>query len=67
MKPLTLFFFVLMISTAMIFALIYGLYTEIVDTYAQYFSIGLTAIFMIGLGGMMYTLISTKEVPRRNF
>lgn len=58
MKPNFLMYFSLIVVSAMIFALVYVLFTDVVEAYAQAFSISFACILMVGMYGMMDNIVS---------
>ena len=58
MKPNFLLFFIIILVTAMTFAVVYVLFKDVVETNPGKFSIGLGAILLAGMFGMMNNIIS---------
>lgn len=58
MKPNFLMYFAMIVVSAMVFALVYVLFTDVVEAYAQAFSISFASILMVGMYGMMDNIVS---------
>ena len=58
MKPLSLVFFFLMIVSALIFAAVYVLNQPFVETNPREFVLALVTILVVGMVGMMNSIIS---------
>jgi hypothetical protein len=65
MKTTFLFFFFMMVATATVFAGIYVFYQPVVETHAKAFSIGMVSIMIIGMLGMMNSIISATTAERQ--
>ncbi len=63
MKPVSLAFFFLIIIASILFAIIYVLWEDFVETYPAIFTIALLTSIITGMCGMMYNFIfnSTTE------
>jgi hypothetical protein len=58
MKPIFLLYFVLVVVSTMIFAVVYAAFKDLVETNPETFSIGLLIILVVGMYGMMDNIIS---------
>ena len=58
MKPIFLIYFITIVVTTIIFALVYVLFKDVVETNPEMFSIGFGSIILIGMYGMMDNIIS---------
>ena len=65
MKTTFLFFFFMMVASAMVFAGIYVFFQSMVETHAMAFSIGMVSIMIIGMLGMMNSIISATTAERQ--
>jgi len=65
MKPSFLMFFFLMVVSALIFATVYVYFQAIVETNPVAFSIGLVTIMVIGMYGMMHSIISETTIEKQ--
>jgi hypothetical protein len=61
MKPNFLTYFVLIVVTTLIFAVVYVLFKDVVETNPESFSIGLGSILLVGMYGMMNNIISNTS------
>jgi hypothetical protein len=62
MKTNFKFYFLLIITSAMVSSILYGLGQPLVEQYITIFSLGLLAITVIGISGMMRTLVTLAPV-----
>jgi len=62
MKTNFKFYFLLIITSAMVSSILYGLGQPLVEQYITIFSFGLLAITVIGISGMMRTLVTLAPV-----
>lgn len=51
-------YFILIIVTTMIFAVVYVSFKDVVEANPEFFSIGLGAVLLIGMYGMMDNIVS---------
>jgi hypothetical protein len=58
MKTNFTFYFLLIITSAMVSSIVYGLGQALVEQYITIFSFGLLAITVIGITGMMRTMVA---------
>lgn len=58
MKPVFLMYFILIIVTTMIFAVVYVSFKDVVEANPEFFSIGLGTVLLIGMYGMMDNIVS---------
>ncbi len=58
-------FFFLMVVSASIFAGLYVYFQPVVETNALAFSIGLVAIMVVGMYGMMHSIISDTTTEQK--
>jgi hypothetical protein len=65
MKTTFLLFFFLMIASAVVFAAIYVFFQPVVETNAMAFSIGMVSVMVIGMYGMMNSIISATTVEKQ--
>ncbi|MEJ7645672.1 MAG: hypothetical protein WKF87_13850 [Chryseolinea sp.] len=65
MKPTFLMFFFLMVAAASIFAMLYVYFQPVVETNALAFSVGLVAIMIVGMYGMMHSIISDTTIEQK--
>jgi hypothetical protein len=61
MKPNFLMYFVLIVVTTLIFAVVYSLFKDVVETNPESFSIGLGSVLLVGMYGMMNNIISNTS------
>lgn len=59
-------FFFLMVAAASVFAMLYVYFQPVVETNALAFSIGLVAIMVVGMYGMMHSIISETTIGQKN-
>ena len=62
MKPSFLMFFFLMLISATVFAALYVYFQPLVEKNALAFSIGLVVIMIVGMFGMMHSIINGTAV-----
>ena len=67
MKPIFLLYFMLIVVTTMIFAVIYVGFEDLVETNPETFSIGLVVILLVGMYGMMDNIISNTSPKRQEY
>jgi hypothetical protein len=67
MKPIFLLYFVLIVVTTLIFAVVYALFKDLVETNPATFSIGLVTILLVGMYGMMDNIISHTSHPKQEY
>ena len=65
MKTTFLLFFFLMVASAIVFAGIYVFFQPLVETNAFAFSIGMVSIMVIGMFGMVNSIISATTVENQ--
>ncbi len=65
MKPSFLMFFFLMVVSALAFAGLYVYFQSIVESNAMAFSIGLVTVMIVGMYGMMDSIISATTVEKQ--
>ena len=65
MKTTFLVFFFLMVASAVVFATLYVFFQPMVETNAMAFSIGMVSIMVIGMFGMMNSIISSTTVEKQ--
>jgi hypothetical protein len=65
MKTTFLVFFFLMVASAIVFAGIYVFYQPLVESNAMAFSLGMVSIMVIGMLGMMNSIISGTTVEKQ--
>lgn len=65
MKPLSLAFFFLMLVSAVLFAAVYVFNQSFVETNPREFAIGLITILVVGMVGMMNTIVSNVSPGRQ--
>jgi hypothetical protein len=65
MKPSFLMFFFLMVISALSFAVVYVYFQTLVETNALAFSVGLVTVMIIGMYGMMDSIISATTVEKQ--
>ena len=65
MKPVSLIFFSIMIVSALIFATIYVYFQPLVESNPMAFSGGLVAIMVVGMFGMMNSIISETTIEKQ--
>ncbi len=58
-------FFFFMVASAIVFAGIYVFFQSVVETNAMAFSIGMVSIMVIGMLGMMNSIISQTTVEKQ--
>ena len=58
-------FFFFMVASAIVFAGIYMFFQSVVETNAMAFSIGMVTIMVIGMLGMMNSIISETTVEKQ--
>jgi hypothetical protein len=58
-------FFFFMVASAIVFAGIYVFFQSVVETNAMAFSIGMVSIMVIGMLGMMHSIISETTVEKQ--
>jgi uncharacterized membrane protein len=64
MKPNFLLYFIIIIASTLCFAVVYVLFKDVVETNPESFSIGLGAILLVGMYGMMDNIISNTSRDR---
>ena len=62
MKTNFKFYFLLIIATAMVSSVVYGLGQSLVEQHITIFSFGLLAITVYGISGMMRTMVAFAPV-----
>lgn len=67
MKPIFLLYFVLIVVTMMIFAVVYASFKDLVETNPGTFSIGLVTILLVGMYGMMDNIISHTTHEKQEY
>ena len=67
MKPNFLMYFSLILITTMIFAVVYVSFKELVETNPETFSIGLVAVLVVGMYGMMDNIISNTRQKQNEY
>jgi hypothetical protein len=68
MKPVFLVFFFLIVFSAIVFAGIYVFYQRVVETNPLVFSAGLVTIVVVGMFGMINSIVSdTRTVVERTY
>lgn len=65
MKPSFLMFFFLMVASALSFAAVYVYFQSVVETNALAFSTGLVTVMVVGMYGMMDSIISGTTVEKQ--
>ena len=65
MKTTFLMFFFFMVASAILFAAIYVFFQSIVESNAAAFSIGMVSIMIIGMFGMVNSIISATAVEEQ--
>ncbi|MEO5978635.1 MAG: hypothetical protein ABIS36_19575 [Chryseolinea sp.] len=65
MKPSFLMFFFLMVLSATIFAGFYVYFQSLVESHALEFSVGLVVIMIVGMFGMMHSIINTASIEEK--
>ena len=65
MKPTFLMFFFLMVFSATVFAGLYVYFQPLVEKNALAFSVGLVVIMIIGMFGMMHSIINGANVQEK--
>lgn len=65
MKPTFLMFFFLMVVSATVFAALYVYFQNLVEANALAFSIGLVLIMVVGMFGMMHSIISETSIEKK--
>lgn len=65
MKPSFLMFFFLMVITATIFAGLYVYFQPLVEKNALAFSVGLVVVMVIGMFGMMHSIINGTTIEQK--
>ncbi len=65
MKTTFLLFFSMMVASAIIFAGLYVYFQNLVETNALSFSIGMVAVNVVGMFGMMNSIISETTVEKQ--
>ena len=65
MKTTFLAFFFLMVASATVFAGIYVFFQSLVETNAIAFSIGMVSIMVIGMFGMVNSIISATTIEKQ--
>ena len=65
MKPIFLMYFFLIVVTTLIFAVVYVSFTDIVESNPESFSIGMVAILLVGMYGMMDNIISNTTAAKQ--
>lgn len=58
MKPNFLLYFIIILASTLSFAVVYVLFTDVVETNPGSFSVGLGTILLVGMYGMMDNIIS---------
>lgn len=61
MKPNFLMYFVLIVVTTILFAVVYVSFKDVVETNPESFSIGLGSVLLVGMYGMMNNIISNTS------
>jgi len=59
-------FFFLIVVSALIFATVYVYFQALVETNALIFSVGLVTVNVIGMFGMMHSIISETVTEKQN-
>ena len=54
-----------MVAAASIFAMLYVYFQPVVETNALAFSVGLVAIMVVGMYGMMHSIISDTTIEQK--
>ena len=65
MKPNFLMFFFLMVTSATVFAGLYVYFQPLVENHALAFSVGLVVIMIIGMFGMMHSIINGTTIEEK--
>jgi hypothetical protein len=65
MKPNFLMFFFLMVTSATVFAGLYVYFQPLVENHALAFSVGLVLIMIIGMFGMMHSIINGTTIEEK--
>ncbi|HTF20757.1 MAG TPA: hypothetical protein VK658_21940 [Chryseolinea sp.] len=65
MKPTFLMFFFLMVVSATVFAGLYVYFQPLVEKNALAFSVGLVVIMVIGMFGMMHSIINGTTIEEK--
>jgi hypothetical protein len=58
-------YFFLIVVTTLIFAVVYVSFTDIVESNPEPFSIGMVAILLVGMYGMMDNIISNTTADKQ--
>lgn len=58
MKPVFLMYFILIVVTTLIFAIVYVSFKDVVEANPEYFTIGLGTVLLVGMYGMMDNIVS---------
>lgn len=65
MKPSFLMFFFLMVVSATLFAALYVYFQPLVERNALAFSVGLVVIMIVGMFGMMHSIINGNAIEEK--
>lgn len=65
MKPLSLAFFFLMLVSAILFAAVYMFNQAFVETNPREFAIGLITVLVVGMVGMMNSIVSNVSAGKQ--
>ena len=66
MKPVFLLYFMIVIVASLMFAVVYVLFTDVVESHPETFSIGLCVALLVGMYGMMDNIISNTTHDKAN-
>ena len=58
-------FFFFMVASAIVFAAIYVFFQSLVESHAAAFSIGMVSIMVIGMAGMVNSIVSATTVEEQ--
>lgn len=65
MKPTFLMFFFLMVTSATVFAGLYVYFQPLVEKNALVFSVAMVVIMVVGMFGMMYSIINNTTIEEK--
>jgi len=65
MKATFLMFFFFMVASAIVFAGIYVFFQSLVESHAVAFSVGMVSIMVIGMFGMVNSIISATTIEEQ--
>ena len=65
MKATFLMFFFFMVASAIVFAGIYVFFQSMVESHAMAFSVGMVSVMVIGMFGMVNSIISATTVEEQ--